>query len=139
MWEYTAIQAASATGVKGYSYVSQDCECKMLSDHLLWGEFRDGSESIYDAGELVEKYAPFQELLNDFALFSSVKVDAGGYGISWNNDLDLSAEELWNNGRRLKESTFLSPGCCCPTCGQKIRRKSPAQIAASRANLGPPP
>jgi len=108
---------------------------KPLSGHLLWVEFRDGSESIYDAGGLVGKYAPFQELLNDSTLFFSVKVDAGGYGISWNDDLDLSAEELWNNGMRLKESAVLSPGCSCPTCGQKIRRKSPAQIAASRANL----
>ncbi len=109
---------------------------KALSGHLLWVEFRDGSESIYDAGELVRKYAPFQALINDSALFFSVRMDAGGYGISWNDDLDLSAEELWNNGTRLKESVVLSPGCSCPTCGQKIRKKSPAQVAASLANLG---
>jgi len=28
-----------------------------------------------------------------------VKVDAGGYGISWNDDIDLSEYELWTNGK----------------------------------------
>ena len=27
-----------------------------------------------------------------------MQVDAGGYGISWNDDLDLSCDELWENG-----------------------------------------
>lgn len=27
-----------------------------------------------------------------------VKVDAGGYGVSWNDDIDLSCNELWENG-----------------------------------------
>ena len=108
---------------------------KALPENLLWIEFRNGFEGIYDTRKLVEKYEPFQELLDNPVLFASVKVDAGGYGISWNDDLDLSAEELWENGIRIKDPVFLSPGCNCPTCGQKIRRKSSAQIAASRANL----
>lgn len=37
--------------------------------------------------------------LKDKLLFSSVKVDVGGYGISWNDDLDLSEYELWINGK----------------------------------------
>ncbi len=28
-----------------------------------------------------------------------VKVDAGVYGISWNDDIDLSCEELYQNGK----------------------------------------
>lgn len=31
-------------------------------------------------------------------LFSCVAVDAGGYGISWNDDLDLDAEDIWEAG-----------------------------------------
>jgi len=28
----------------------------------------------------------------------SVRVDSGGYGISWNDDVDLSEYEIWTNG-----------------------------------------
>jgi hypothetical protein len=28
----------------------------------------------------------------------SVRVDSGGYGISWNDDVDISEYELWTNG-----------------------------------------
>ena len=29
-------------------------------------------------------------------------VDEGGYGVSWSDDIDLSAEELWENGEKIK-------------------------------------
>ena len=32
-------------------------------------------------------------------LFDRVRVDTGGYGISWNDDIDLSCDELYWNGR----------------------------------------
>ena len=31
-------------------------------------------------------------------MFENVEVDAGGYGISWNDDLDLSCDEIWEHG-----------------------------------------
>jgi hypothetical protein len=39
----------------------------------------------------------FQMLKND-AFFKLVKVDAGGYDISWSDKIDLSEYELWTNG-----------------------------------------
>lgn len=36
--------------------------------------------------------------LEDLHLWSQVQVDAGGYGISWSDDLDLSCDELFANG-----------------------------------------
>jgi hypothetical protein len=39
----------------------------------------------------------FQILKSD-PFFKTVKVDSGGYGISWNDDADLSEYELWKNG-----------------------------------------
>ena len=38
------------------------------------------------------------KLLEDELLFRDVVVDQGGYGIIWNDDLDLSCDELWENG-----------------------------------------
>ena len=35
-------------------------------------------------------------------LFNSVSVDSGGYGISWNDDVDISCDELWENGRAIQ-------------------------------------
>ena len=40
-----------------------------------------------------------EELYSDLKnklLFEQAKVDAGGYGISWNDDIDISEYELWN-------------------------------------------
>lgn len=31
-------------------------------------------------------------------MFRNVRVDSRGYGIVWNDDLDLSESELWLNG-----------------------------------------
>ncbi len=41
--------------------------------------------------------------LEDDVLFKNVKVDPGGYGISWNEELDLSEAELWINGMLVEE------------------------------------
>jgi hypothetical protein len=30
-----------------------------------------------------------------------VQIDGGGFGISWNGDVDLSENELWNEGKEL--------------------------------------
>ena len=57
--------------------------------------FVNGVEKIYDCTPLLNREM-FQLLKND-AFFKSVKVDAGGYGISWNDEIDLSEYELWTN------------------------------------------
>lgn len=108
---------------------------KALRDFLLWTEFRDGTETMYDVTVLFDRIPAFRAFENTPGLFEQVKVDTGGYGVSWNDDLDLDAEELFTNGKVLKEALSLESGSPCPACGQLIRRKSEAQKAASRANL----
>jgi len=39
-----------------------------------------------------------QNLKEISGLFWNVKTDLGGYGISWNDEIDLSCDELWENG-----------------------------------------
>ncbi|OPJ58456.1 DUF2442 domain-containing protein [Clostridium oryzae] len=41
------------------------------------------------------------ENLKDKILFEQVQVDPGGYGISWNDDIDMSEYELWNIGEEI--------------------------------------
>lgn len=47
---------------------------------------------------MFDKWAKFNDLKNISGLYNLVKVDPGGYGISWNEEIDLSADELYKNG-----------------------------------------
>lgn len=73
-------------------------EVKALPDLKLWVRFIGGATKIYDVKPLLKKWEPFQAFKKHPALFKKVQVDSGGYGIIWNDDLDLSCNELWNNG-----------------------------------------
>jgi hypothetical protein len=39
------------------------------------------------------------EPLKNRAFFNSVKIEQGGYAVSWNEDIDISEYELWSNGK----------------------------------------
>jgi len=43
-------------------------------------------------------FPQFEVFGNDVNLFHQVQVDVGGYGISWNDDLDLDANDIWEDG-----------------------------------------
>lgn len=73
-----------------------------LPEFMLCVQFAEGVTKIYDVKPLFEKWAAFKALESDPALFSSVEVDVGGYGIVWNDDLDLSCDELFANGRTVR-------------------------------------
>ncbi len=69
-----------------------------LSDFKLSVQFCEGVTKIYDMKPLFEKLPVFRRLREDPAAFACVTVDVGGYGIIWGDDLDLSCDELWENG-----------------------------------------
>ena len=50
---------------------------------------------------LFEKYENFC-LLKDISVLKTAKVDTGGYGVIWGDELDLSCNELWDNGKDYK-------------------------------------
>ena len=68
-----------------------------LTDYRLSVQFAEGCTKIYDVKPLFDAIPAFKELKEPH-LFSEVTVDVGGYGIIWNDDLDLSCDELWENG-----------------------------------------
>lgn len=37
--------------------------------------------------------------LKDISLFTKLNIDPGGYDISWTEDIDISCDELYENGR----------------------------------------
>ena len=69
-----------------------------LAHRFIFACFTDGEIRVYDMANLIEKIPLFKNL-HDEKLFDAVKVDAGGYGISWNDDIDLSSDEIYESGR----------------------------------------
>jgi len=59
--------------------------------------FFDGTVKGYDLRRW-ESRPEFALLFRHPALQKGVKVEPGGYGISWNDSIDLSAEEIYGNG-----------------------------------------
>jgi hypothetical protein len=70
---------------------------KPLEGKRLLVKFENGAEKTYDCNQLL--HLEMSQSLKNEAFFKSVKVDAGGYGISWNDEVDLSEYELWINSK----------------------------------------
>jgi hypothetical protein len=68
-----------------------------LADKKLLVRFVGGQRKLYDCAPLIDR-EPFSALDNE-SFFRRAKVDVGGYGISWSDDVDLSESELWLNGK----------------------------------------
>lgn len=69
-----------------------------LQDYKLSVQFTEGETKIYDMKLLFEKLPMFKFFLEHPEEFFCVSVDVGGYGIIWNDEFDLSCDELWENG-----------------------------------------
>ena len=67
-----------------------------LPNRKLKVAFTSGEVKIYNCTPLIAEDA-FRPL-KDEAFFKNVRVDSTGYGISWNDDIDLSESELWIRG-----------------------------------------
>ncbi len=66
-------------------------------DYVLHVTFENGVTKLYDIKPRLnhERF----NVLRDKGFFKSVQVDRGGFGISWNDDVDLSENELWTEGK----------------------------------------
>jgi len=60
--------------------------------------FENGSKKNYNVKKLFNVFPQFNDLKN-LSLFQMVHIDSNGYAISWNDDLDLSRYEIWENGK----------------------------------------
>lgn len=75
-----------------------------LPDMQLLVFFENGVIKKFDVKPIIKDYPEF-EALKEPALFQLVKVEPGGYGVSWNEDLDCSEGEIWENGVEVPLST----------------------------------
>jgi len=74
-----------------------------LKGRRLLVTFADEVQKVYDCQRVLnlERF----ELLKHDAFFGAVTVGPGGYGVSWDDEMDLSEYELWNNGVDVEAST----------------------------------
>ena len=69
-----------------------------LNDYILSVTFQNGIVKEFDLKKYLTLFPQLELLTKDIELYKQVKVDAGGYGISWNDELDLDAEDIWESG-----------------------------------------
>ena len=55
---------------------------------ILFATFENGEARYYDINPLFDKWDIFNDLKSINGLYNQVKVDKGGYGISWNDEID---------------------------------------------------
>jgi hypothetical protein len=69
-----------------------------LPDLWLEARFDSGETVRYDVKPLVKRWPVFQSLVDIKGLFPLVRIEAAGYGVAWNDEIDLASEEIWENG-----------------------------------------
>lgn len=89
-----------------------------LPGMMLGVMFADGTEKTYDVKPLLARADAFG-VLEDRALFESVEVDPGGYGVVWSDEVDISCDELWENGTDVSGFSDLDVTDYLETPGQR--------------------
>ena len=97
-----------------------------LPDYILLVRFADGEFKQFDLKPLMDKYPPFATLKDVDGLYEQAKIDAGGYGIVWNDDLDISAEGIYEKG----------VVCAAPNDVEKYRQSLLSALTKARQDAG---
>lgn len=74
----------------------------LVGETTLIAQFEDGICKEYDVKQIIKKFPSFEKLINDRELFKKVHVEGSGFGIVWNDEFDLSCNEIWDNGTSVK-------------------------------------
>ena len=75
-------------------------EVTALPDFQLSVVFSSGEKKLYDAKPIMQIHEAFKAFTLTQGLFQQVQVSAGGYGVYWNNEIDLSCNELYSGGKQ---------------------------------------
>lgn len=67
-----------------------------LPGYRLFVIFDNGIIKVYSLKERLQ--TPAFQALKEEALFNAAQVASGGYGVIWNDRIDLSEKELWMKG-----------------------------------------
>jgi hypothetical protein len=78
---------------------------QVISDRILLIEFSQSEVKKYDISKLLDN--PMFAKLQNPNFFKNFQIESGGYGLVWNEDIDISEYELWKNGETSHEITDL--------------------------------
>lgn len=78
----------------------QITDMEILDGYKLRLNFTDGASKVYDMHILLDD--PVFSPLKDEELFRKAYVDVGGFGVVWNDEIDLASEELYAHGVDVK-------------------------------------
>ncbi|OGL44808.1 MAG: hypothetical protein A2161_02130 [Candidatus Schekmanbacteria bacterium RBG_13_48_7] len=70
---------------------------KTPPEKKLLVEFENGVIKLYDCTPLLQQQI-FQSL-RDEAFFQCARADSHGYGVIWNDEIDIAESEVWINGQ----------------------------------------
>lgn len=90
---------------------------------ILEAVFLDGTVREYDVANMFALY-PLMEKLEDRSCFDRARIDVGGYGISWDDELDLDAETIWEEGK------------CVGKEKMDLMSELASKLSDARANVG---
>ncbi len=74
-------------------------------NYSLIVEFDDGTIKDYDLNPLIEQNEKFKKLKEN-ELFYNAHIDVDRCGVIWDDTLDISSEEIWDNGELLDSQTI---------------------------------
>jgi len=96
--EHPEIHEAPATDIDREDFVFHKIiAVRPLKEYKLEVTFAEGVVKIYDVNPLFSIWEAFCALRDEPGLFELVDVEPGGYAVSWNDEIDLSSEEIWHN------------------------------------------
>jgi hypothetical protein len=70
-----------------------------LKKYVLLAQFENGEQRQYDLQPIISEIDAFKTLAIINGLFEQARVCSSGYGISWNDDIDIACEEIYKNGK----------------------------------------
>jgi len=71
---------------------------KPLDGFILEAVFTGGEIRHYDCRRLIDRYPAFKAMVQDPEIFRHPQIVSGGYGVIWNEELDVASEEIWEKG-----------------------------------------
>ena len=74
-------------------------------NYSLIVEFDDGTIKDYDLNPLIEQNEQFKKLKEN-ELFYNAHIDVDRCGVIWDDTIDISSEEIWDNGELLDSQTI---------------------------------
>ena len=76
---------------------------RLFCDCILEATFFSGDIKLFDVKTLFDSYPSYRILAEDEKLWKSATLLPHGSGVYFNDDIDLTAEEIWENGEYVRK------------------------------------